>query len=87
MLCTSGDDRASTSQTIVRKVRDGSSDPGSDRFQTETKRSIRRRNFSFTPMGGEMTIGEVCDALVAYGISEADALTLIDAAVVSFDHA
>jgi hypothetical protein len=72
----------------VRKVRGGGDSHG-DRFivLTETTVAGSARNFTFTPTGPEMTMREVSGALMAQGISEADALAPLNAAIVSFEHA
>ena len=67
----------------MRKVR-GDSDPTADRFVILDETWVTDRNFVFTPMGVEMTMAEVCLALVARGLSEADATALIDEALEAF---
>jgi hypothetical protein len=68
------------SQTIVRKVRSGS-DPARI-YETSPVDS----SFAFRPADDEMTVSEVCEALVARGISEQDAAALLSEAAASFDH-
>jgi hypothetical protein len=74
-----------TSQTIVRKVR-GGSDPASDRFVIIYETPAVDSSFAFRAADDEMTVSEVCEALVARGISEQDAVTLLSEAAASFDH-
>jgi hypothetical protein len=43
------------------------------------------RLFVFHPIGPEMMMGEVCDALIARGISAQDAMALMNEAIAEFD--
>ena len=72
------------SQTIVRKVR-GGSDPAAHRFVIIYETEAPRSGFMFKPAGAEMTMAEVCAALMAHGISETDALALLTEAGASFE--
>lgn len=69
------------SHTIVRKVRGG---PDGERFVILAEHA-ETKMFVFRPVGSEMTMQEVCDALIARGISEPDALRLVGEAVDDFD--
>lgn len=75
----------SSAQTIVRMVK-GGSDPASHRFVIVSEASMSDRSFIFLPTHTEMSMGDVCRALVAYGISERDAFSLLKDAVASFEH-
>ena len=75
-------------QTIVRKVRGGGA-AAADRFVVLAEVCVdpTGRVFTFLQLGPEMTTLEVCAFLLARGISEPDALTLLEAASASFDQA
>ena len=74
-------------QTIVRQTR-GGSNGDRQRFTILSEMEIAqgRSQFSFTPLGPEMTLREVTAALIRRGISERDAFNLIDAAIRSYEH-
>jgi hypothetical protein len=73
------------SKTIVRQTR-GGCDPASQRFAilSEMEMAHGRAHFLFTPIGPEMTLLEVSDALIRRGISQRDAFKLIDDATRAF---
>ena len=48
--------------------------------------SDTKGSFEFSPTGVEITAREVCDALMAQGITEKDALRLLNEAAASFNH-
>jgi hypothetical protein len=64
----------------VRKVSDG---PDGGRFLILSELA-ETKAFVFAPTGPALTMREVCDALMAYGISEQDAMTLLNEAIASF---
>jgi hypothetical protein len=72
-------------QTIVRKVR-GGSDPAEQRFVILYESAVGTGGFLFTPASITMTFQEVCVALIAAGISERDAMSLINDAVTGSTH-
>jgi len=74
---------ASESHTIVRKLRGG---PDGGRFVILSE-VAERQLFVFRPTGAEMTMQEVCAALIARGISERDAVKLVAEAVDDYDGA
>jgi hypothetical protein len=71
------------SHTIVRKVRGG---PDGGRFVILGEQQDTRL-FIFRPIGPELTIEQVCDALIRRGISEIDAQKLVGEAVDDYDGA
>jgi hypothetical protein len=75
------------SRTIVRQTR-GGRDPANQRFAilSEMELAHGRAHFLFRPIGPEMTLLEVSDALIRRGISERDAFKLIDDATHAFEH-
>ena len=75
------------SNTIVRQTRAGS-DLVSPRFAILSEMEIAhgRAHFLFKPLGPEMTLREVSEALVTRGISERDAFKLIHDAIQAFQH-
>ena len=75
----------SASQTIVRQVRRGS-DPAGHRFIILAETELSKRSFTFSPIGAEMTMTEVCAALTARGIAHQEVLALLDDAVANFHH-
>lgn len=76
----------SNSQTIVRKVR-GGSDSADHRFIILSETETPQHGFMFRQVGGEMSIAEVCAALMTHGISENDAYTLLNEAVANSESA
>jgi len=64
-----------SSQTIVRQTR-GGRDADRQRFTilSEMKMAHGRRHFLFRPLGREMTLREVTDALIRRGISDGECL-------------
>ena len=73
------------SQTIVKKVR-GGSDPATDRFVVIDEAPTANSSFAFRVASIEMALSEVCEALMARGISEQDATALLSEAAASFEH-
>ena len=73
----------SASQTIVRQVR-GGSDPAGHRFVILAETELSKRSFTFSPIGAEMTMTEVCAALTARGVAHQEVLALLNDAVASF---
>ena len=67
----------------MRQVK-GGSDRASHRFVILYEMEVARVAFAFEPTGVELTMGEVCEALIAHGISEQDATSLINDAETSF---
>jgi hypothetical protein len=74
----------SSSQTVVKKVR-GGSNPEFHRYTLISEIALSDGSFVFLPSGVEMTLGELCDALVAQGVCEADIIALLTEAIASFD--
>jgi hypothetical protein len=72
---------------LVRKVR-GGSDSADHRFVilSEMEMANGRADFLFKPLGPEMTLREVSEALIRRGISERDAFKLISDATHDFEH-
>ena len=75
------------SRTIVRKTQ-GGLDPASQRFAilSEMEMAHGRAHFLFTPIGPEMTLLEVSEALIRRGLSEREAFRLIEDATHAFKH-
>ena len=75
------------SKTIVRQTR-GGCDPVSQRFAILSEMEIAhgRANFLFRPIGPEMTLLEVSDALIRRGIPQRDVFRLISEATDAFVH-
>ena len=69
------------SHTIVRKVQGG---PDGGRFVILSE-VIEPKVFVFRPLDRDMTMDEVIHALIARGISEPDAVKLIEEAIDDFD--
>jgi hypothetical protein len=73
----------SGSQTIVRKVI-GGTDPDSHRFVIMSEMMLPAGGFVFHPTGNAMTAAEVCIALMTRGLSERDAIRLVNEAAAGF---
>ena len=75
------------SRTIVRQTR-GGRDPANQRFAilSEMEMAHGRAHFLFRPIGPEMTLLEVSDALIRRGIPQRDVFRLISEATDAFVH-
>jgi len=62
----------------------GGSDPADHRFVILSETAVPAGGFIFTPMGAHMTTADARAALIARGMSEADANALIDEATEAF---
>jgi hypothetical protein len=78
--------RVPSSKTIVRKIC-GGGDPSAHHFIIIAEMPTTDGHFVFAGTGVEMTVDEVCVALIAQGVSEGDASALIDEAIEAFHRA